>query len=60
MIPALTADLVRQKEHLDWLTDRARAKGTDPEARFAWELVHEQAGIVAKTESRLQQQRWAA
>lgn len=60
MIPELTADLLRQQANYARLVGEASALGTKPEARAAWELVHEQAGIIAKTRSRLQQQRWAA
>lgn len=56
----LLASLARQEAHHVWLVSEAAALGVRPEARMAWELVHEAAGIKARTESRLQQLRWTA
>jgi hypothetical protein len=51
----LESDLARQETTHARLVSEAAALGTRPEARFAWELVHEAAGIKARTISRLQQ-----
>jgi hypothetical protein len=56
----LESDLARQVANYDQLVSEAASFGTSPEARFAWELVHEAAGIKARTMSRLTQQRWTA
>lgn len=60
MTADLAADLARQQANHDRLVSEAAALGVKPEACMAWELVHEAAGIKARTESRLQQLRWTA
>jgi hypothetical protein len=56
----LESDLARQETTHARLVSEAASLGTSPEARFAWELVHEAAGIKARTISRLAQLRWTA
>jgi hypothetical protein len=51
----LESDLARQETTHARLVSEAASLGTSPEARFAWELVHEAAGIKARTQSRIQQ-----
>lgn len=54
----LTRDLAAAQANHDRLVSEAAALGVKPGARFAWELVHEAAGITAQLQSRLTQQRW--
>jgi len=56
----LESDLIRQEANHARLVSEAAALGTSPEAQAAWELVHEYAGIKARTQSRLTQHRWTA
>lgn len=56
----LTRDLAESEATYDRLVSEAAALGTQPAAKFAWELVHERAGITAQLRSRLKQHRWAA
>jgi hypothetical protein len=51
----LESDLARQETQHAGLKAEAEALGTSDEARFAWELVHEAAGIKATIQSRIQQ-----